>query len=429
MSVPSLPGGWACRADNVTLLGQATVARKHSRLVASLDECKAECASQINCRFIVHNRYRRCYLKSTRGAVVTDSAVHQTTVCERLLPGSVRIFSTAQIGIEGHDTASFRFHSEQKSLEIIRASLASLWAAGVHRSEFALLCHPKRLCDALAPFALVVAFTPPSRSWQPNWVVAVEEMKLQMLSRLHAVRDLTYVEMDMLFVNAPTRIWTRLRRQTMLSATHGGHCDLGVTYRRNYTRRTGSINSGILAYRNSATLRELMGRWIALTHELTRNTTDGGENQLAFDALGFREVPFGEARRRHNLTVCSLDVDTVSLWYDANRGRFPSLATLCRSIPSAAGESADEALHDDDDAPLLIHFNGPSAFKLNLLKVWGCWRRKASVRASALPPPLPPSPAPPPPAVFGRACACSASDFCGQLARRAAGVEVSEGGY
>ena len=145
--------------------------------------------------------------------------------------------------------------------------------------------------------------------------------------------------------------------------------NLTLTYRQEYKRSAGSINTGLIAIHNVSIALALLLR----ANELLRNMTAskpvvGGENQFALDEVGLRAVPYGQSRTVRGVTVCSVDVHAVTifnLWKQDSST--PSISTLC------------SMRRPRNDSLIAIHFNGPELAKKLLVRVWNCWHTNASL--------------------------------------------------
>ena len=122
-------------------------------------------------------------------------------------------------------------------------------------------------------------------------------------------------------------------------------------------------------------LRQVLSQ-LQVRRRSTGTAVTGGENQLVVDELGFAAVPFGAARTRAGVSVCSTRLHEATIPHLGNLEVSPPDQTLCRMAPL-------RHVAPRNDSVVALHFNGPAVAKQRMLRVWGCWQRRLEHNVSA----------------------------------------------
>ena len=240
---------------------------------------------------------------------------------------------------------------------MLSASLESLAATQIGRTGLVtLVCYPSEACKEAESVVEAIRgngvhltlrtllFHPSSMS---DWVVATEEAKLAFLNTLEADEVAVWFETDMLFSSGCAE------PQKIFGGTPSD-ADMALTY-----RHPKPVNTGLILMRNTPAVRALHRRHITALQ--SRGGSQGGANQLLLHRE-FGQLPYNTTRRRHNVTVFSIEL---------RRHILGDLYNVCGSIRRTCDLQLQTALKHllSTSSPLcLVHFNGSPQIKQLMLQ-------------------------------------------------------------
>ena len=127
----------------------------------------------------------------------------------------IKLFTTAYT-LPSSSSSPSRFGHGGGLLSKAQLSLRSLWAVGVLRHEFDVVCLPAALCEAFE--RLGAAVVPFEGATEGDFVSINARLKLHYLSTVRA-RRVVYVELDMLFVRHPAAFTRRVAGVVLVPIT------------------------------------------------------------------------------------------------------------------------------------------------------------------------------------------------------------------